>query len=139
MKTTTPRRDARIRIALYCLLMSAAIVLPSVSTEQKHWAGALFLAASYTLGPALPRSQAGPKRTGWRGCLLSFLRVIYLALLGYGFVVHGLLNEDPMPPALAAILLVLNSAFCARQWIRIRKADDPTLAQAFADENWPGV
>jgi hypothetical protein len=67
------------------------------------------------------------------------LDMMYLTLLGYAVVVRGLLNEDPMSPAMTAILLALNSAYCARQWIRIRKADDPTLAQAFADEKWPGV
>jgi hypothetical protein len=40
---------------------------PPRPSAAMTWAGhALFLAARYTLGPALPRSQPGRQRTGWR-------------------------------------------------------------------------
>ena len=130
METTSPRRDAKIRIAVFFVLSATAFIL-SAGVDPWDWAGALYFAGSFALF-ALPKSQSAPKRSGPERVLWAIFCTFYFATLLCYFIYRG----APMRPSIAGVLCLMTFVFCMRMWRGINNTDEETLRSAFKEEEW---
>lgn len=132
MKTNSPRRDARIRIAVYFVLTAASFILLALPDQGNRPSG-LYVAATFALfyGP-LPGNR--PKRSASERGFWWVFFAAYLAIPGCYFF----FRDAPMPLLVAAALCIMALVFSALQWREVHKADDEQLRRYFEAEKWPG-
>jgi uncharacterized membrane protein YfcA len=132
METNSPRRDAKVRIAVFFVLTAASFIL-SAWADQRHWAAGLYAAASLALFFG-PKTRNEPKRTASERVFWVIFYASYFAIMGYYFFSH----DAPMPPFIAAVLCVMTLVFCVNMWRGVNNADEEQLRRAFKEEKWPG-
>lgn len=125
METNAPRYDAKIRIAVFFVLTTAAFGL-SASTEEGHWAGGLFLAGTLALFHGLGATNSGKRTTSARVTGTIFY-VSYFAILGYWCWPGG----APTPPSIAVALCLMTLVICVRKWRHVNSADEAALRSTF--------
>ena len=138
METNSPRRDAKVRIAVYFVLTAASFIILSAWADQRYSAAGLYAAASLALfnGHVAngPKTRNEPKRSASERVFWVIFYASDFAILGYYFFFHG----APMPPFIAALLCVMTLVFCVNMWRDVNNADEEQLRRAFKEEKWPG-
>ena len=133
METNSPRRDAKVRIAIFFVLTTASFILRTW-VEQRHLAEILFMAGSLAMF-FRPYTRNEPKRTASVRVFWVVFCASYLAILGYYFF----FRDAPAIPFIAAALCLMTLVFCVNRWHGVNKADEEQLRRAFKEEKWPGV
>ena len=138
METNSPRRDAKVRIAVFFVLSAASFILYAWADKQYEAMG-LYFAATLALFVG-PKTRNEPKRTASERVFWVIFYVSYFAIQGYYyfyFLFHGA-HGAPMPSFIAAVLCVMTLVFCVNMWREVNNADEEELRRAFKEEKWPG-
>ncbi len=130
METNSPRRDAKIRIAVFFVLTTASFILRAW-VEQRNLAAILFTAGSLAMF-FCPYTRNEPNRTASVRVFWVIFYSSYLAILGCSFFFSD-------APFIAAALCLMTLVFCVNRWHGVNKADEEQLRRAFKEEKWPGV
>ena len=136
METNSPRRDAKVRIAVYFVLTAASFILYAWADKMiQHWALGLYSAANLALFVG-PKTRNEPKRTASERVFWVIFYVSYFAIQGYYF--YFLFHGAPLPSFIAAVLCVMTLVYCVNMWRGVNNADEEELRGAFKEEKWPG-
>ena len=133
METNSPRRDAKVRIAVFFVLSAASFILYTWADKQYEAVG-LYCLSNLALFVG-PKTRNEPKRTASERVFWVISHASYLAIQGYYFLFHG----APMPSFIAAVLCVMTLVFCVNMWRGVNNADEEELRRAFKEEKWPGL
>lgn len=139
METNSPRRDAKVRIAVFFVLSAASFILYAWADKQYEAMG-LYFAATLALFVG-PKTRNEPKRTASERVFWVIFYVSYFAIQGYYyfyFLFHGA-HGAPLPSFIAAVLCVMTLVFCVNMWREVNNADEEELRRAFKEEKWPGL
>jgi CDP-diglyceride synthetase len=136
METNSPRRDAKVRIAVFFVLTAASFILFAWA-DQRHWAAGLYGAAFLALfnGHVAngPKTRNEPKRTASERVFWIIIFASYFAIGGFYF----LSDRAPTTPLIAAVLCLMTLVFCVNMWRGVNNADEEQIRRAFKEEKWP--
>ena len=135
METNSPRRDAKVRIAVFFVLSAASFILYTWA-DKLYEAVGLYCLSNLALFVG-PKTRNEPKRTASERVFWVIFYVSYFAIQGYYF--YFLFHGAPMSSFIAAVLCVMTLVFCVNMWRGVNNADEEELRRAFKEEKWPGL
>ena len=134
METNSPRRDAKVRIAVFFVLSAASFILYTWA-DKLYEAVGLYCLSNLALFVG-PKTRNEPKRTASERVFWVIFYVSYFAIQGYYF--YFLFHGAPMSSFIAAVLCVMTLVFCVNMWRGVNNAGEEELRRAFKEEKWPG-